>query len=592
VLFLAPDAKSADALLEDLRVMLGEAAPEAGGQVRPFPHPDTLPYDRFSPQPFVTTQRMDVLYRWLEAADGRGAADKGLVVVAPLTALALRVPAREALRARTTQLNVGQWVDRDVLVAELVAAGYARMALVEERGEVAVRGGIVEVFPPQRTHPAHRTDRRRSSRSATSTRRASALAAAGSVTPAAAPDQPTMICDRAQRRDPQARRGRAPTRAPPTRRSMRCCVGAAAGSEALAPWINPASRRSSVPAGGRAVVSRSEAAHGRLARFGEETLQSLASAHAAGRVVAPPDELLLSADALERALASRMPVSLERLDIETDDPGERIALRSSDHDELRRELARSRTGDAALLPLIQAIERWGRERWRVVLATPSLSGAERLRQLLLEYGHDARLARDAREIAQWGRPGRWRCASRRSPGFTLPLARTVVDRRFSDRASVRRAPGVDAEGGGARVARAAEDQRSLVHASTASIYRAVQLSPSAGDAATTTSSCASSTTGDRLFVPVHRLSLVQRYVGAEGVPPRIDKLGGLTWEKAKRHAKKSLRDMARELLGIHAARELAEGFSFSPRDRALENSRAPSVRGRRSAGREDVLADI
>ena len=153
MLFLAPDAKSADALLEDLRVMLGEAAPEEGGRVRPFPRPDTLPYDRFSPQPFVTTQRMDVLYRWLEAEWSKREDGRSLVVVAPLTALALRVPTRDAVRARTLQIRVGQWIDRDAFVAQLVAAGYARMALVEERGEFAVRGGIVDVFPPHATRP-------------------------------------------------------------------------------------------------------------------------------------------------------------------------------------------------------------------------------------------------------------------------------------------------------------------------------------------------------------------------------------------------------------------------------------------------------
>ena len=94
---------------------------------------------------------------------------------------------------------------------------------------------------------------------------------------------------------------------------------------------------------------------------------------------------------------------------------------------------------------------------------------------------------------------------------------------------------------------------------------------------------------------MHRLSLVQRYVGAEGVPPRTDRLGGLTWEKAKRNVKKSLRDMARELLGIHAARELAEGFAFSPRDRALEEFEAAfpyEETADQGAAIEDVLADM
>ena len=609
VLFLAPDAKSADALLEDLRVMLGEPAPEEGGQVRPFPHPDTLPYDRFSPQPFVTAQRMDVLYRWLEAAGERGASDKGLVVVAPLTALALRVPTREALQARTTQLHVGEWIDRDALVAKLVAAGYARMALVEERGEVAVRGGIVDVFPPQRARPVRielTGDEVESIRDfdAASQRSQQRL---GSVTlppPREIQLDRDLVIERGAEIRKRAEEQGADARATDEILDALLRGSLPPGSEALAPWIQPGVETvfEYLPEDALVVVEEPEAAHERLMHFGEEALQSFASAHAAGRVVAPPDELLLSTDAVEQALASRVPVALERLDIETGDPAERIALRSTDHDELRRELARARTGDAALLPLIQAIERWCGERWRVVLATPALSGAERLRQLLLEYGYDARLARDAREIAHWGRPGKVEVrVAAISGGFALPLARTVVvteeeifgpRERRRTKVSMREAAALESLA-------QLKTGDPLVHGEHGiGIYRGlVQLAvgPARGEAASNEFLRIEYDGGDRLFVPVHRLSLVQRYIGSEGVPPRLDKLGGVTWEKAKRHVKKSLRDMARELLGIHAARELAEGFSFSPRDRALEEFEGTfpyEETPDQQAAIEDVLADM
>ena len=63
VLFVTPTAKAADAFVADLRAALGE--PAEGGRVREFPRHDTHPYERFSPQPFLVAQRMDVLYRWL-----------------------------------------------------------------------------------------------------------------------------------------------------------------------------------------------------------------------------------------------------------------------------------------------------------------------------------------------------------------------------------------------------------------------------------------------------------------------------------------------------------------------------------------------
>ena len=80
--------------------------------------------------------------------------------------------------------------------------------------------------------------------------------------------------------------------------------------------------------------------------------------------------------------------------------------------------------------------------------------------------------------------------------------------------------------------------------------------------------------GDRLFLPVDRLSRVQRYGAADGVKPRIDKLGGETWEKTRDKVKLSLRNMAGELLSLHAARELAPGFGFAGRDTSLEEFEA------------------
>ncbi len=63
VLVLVPTAKAGDAFVEDLQAALGESPEE--GRLRAFPRYDTQPYERFSPQPFLVAQRMDVLYRWL-----------------------------------------------------------------------------------------------------------------------------------------------------------------------------------------------------------------------------------------------------------------------------------------------------------------------------------------------------------------------------------------------------------------------------------------------------------------------------------------------------------------------------------------------
>src|SRR4051794_32621872 len=66
---------------------------------------------------------------------------------------------------------------------------------------------------------------------------------------------------------------------------------------------------------------------------------------------------------------------------------------------------------------------------------------------------------------------------------------------------------------------------------------------------------------DKLFVPVERLDLVQKYTGA--TKPPIDRLGGTSWEKAKSKVKKAMRDMAEELLKLYAARKAVPGHAFA-----------------------------
>jgi transcription-repair coupling factor (superfamily II helicase) len=67
---------------------------------------------------------------------------------------------------------------------------------------------------------------------------------------------------------------------------------------------------------------------------------------------------------------------------------------------------------------------------------------------------------------------------------------------------------------------------------------------------------------DKLFVPVERLDLMQKYTGASRPP--IDRLGGSSWERAKSKVKKAMRDMAEELLKLYAARKAVPGHAFSP----------------------------
>ncbi len=75
---------------------------------------------------------------------------------------------------------------------------------------------------------------------------------------------------------------------------------------------------------------------------------------------------------------------------------------------------------------------------------------------------------------------------------------------------------------------------------------------------------------DRLYIPVHRLDIIQRYIGPDGYTPRIDRLGGTSWETAKRRVKKAVHEIAEELVSLYAARGVLEGHAYGPLDRYYE----------------------
>ncbi len=72
--------------------------------------------------------------------------------------------------------------------------------------------------------------------------------------------------------------------------------------------------------------------------------------------------------------------------------------------------------------------------------------------------------------------------------------------------------------------------------------------------------------GDKLFIPVSQLHLVQKYVASEGKKPKINKLGGAEWQKTKRRVAAKIEDIADDLIKLYAAREAEPGFAFAPDD--------------------------
>ncbi len=135
-----------DRRMAAMRAALGFFAPSAA--VLEFPAWDTTPYDRVSPAGAVMAARMAVL-----TALAHGALKGPFVVLTTLSAAMQRVPAREVLRDAGFSAAVGDRMDEGALRAFLARMGFSQAPTVTEPGDFAVRGGIIDIFPPGESGP-------------------------------------------------------------------------------------------------------------------------------------------------------------------------------------------------------------------------------------------------------------------------------------------------------------------------------------------------------------------------------------------------------------------------------------------------------
>ncbi|MGH6929990.1 MAG: transcription-repair coupling factor, partial [Dongiaceae bacterium] len=136
-----------DARLAKLADAVAFFAPEI--EIIRFPAWDCLPYDRVSPHREIVSQRIDALTRLL----GPPPADRRRIVLTTIAALLQRVPAPSFFGGALFPLRVGGAQDPQALIEYLTRNGYTRSETVNDAGEFAVRGGIVDLFPPGSPQP-------------------------------------------------------------------------------------------------------------------------------------------------------------------------------------------------------------------------------------------------------------------------------------------------------------------------------------------------------------------------------------------------------------------------------------------------------
>uniref|UniRef100_A0A831UDW8 Transcription-repair-coupling factor n=1 Tax=Geobacter metallireducens TaxID=28232 RepID=A0A831UDW8_GEOME len=589
LLVVAPDADRAAELCTELRFYSGRP-----DDILFFPAWDAAPFEKASPHADVTGQRLACLRRLMDR--------KAAAVATTPEALRQRVLPRTVLDSASLYFLPGEESDREELLARLVTLGYLNVPLVEDRGTFAVRGGIVDIFPPGFEQPVRieffgdfvetiRSFDPLSQRSLAPLEELLLLPSremvlTEDVLQAAGP-RIKARCDELEispvaRREllEQLQHGLYP-----------------AGVEWLLPLFHPRLETLFDYDGDavRVVLDPAALDEGNE-RFDRELETAEARARERGDLFAAPGEFFLTTPETAGGIEAGRLVTIPYLTVAREGTEEAaIALDIQENTDLKVDI--SSDSERVLKPLVARLNGWLEERQRVIIACHQRGQAQRLYELLSHYPLPLNISDRPFPAERERDDGKVDVViGDLSRGFRLPEGKLIViaEEEIFGRRQKRR---------GVSELRKKQIMTSLAELKPGDhmvhldhgigIYRGLQhisLSGCAGDFI-----LLEYAGGDKLYLPVDRLNLVQRYVGAEGIEPRVDKLGGTSWEKAKGKARAAVQEMAGELLQIYAARQLHEGYPFSPPDdlyREFEASFAYEETSDQLAAIADVIGDM
>lgn len=589
LLIVTADQERADELCSELAFYGGNAfAPLL------FPGWDIAPFAAASPHPDVVSARLNVLFRMQNRL--------ARVVIMPVAAAMQRVLPAKTLGEASCYLVAGEEFERDELLSRLVKMGYAAVQLVEDRGTFAVRGGILDIFPPDHPAPLRieffgdeietiRTFDPLTQRSLQPMEElvllpSRELLLTDEVLEDIAP-RLKSLCDAL---DIPANRRRE------ILEEMRSAIYFQ-GVEFLQPLLHPGLESIFGYAGSAAlVVVDPEAVREAVSSFAGDVAAGAARAAENGQPHSPATELYLEAEEFFRGVESRCRIEMGGLVVDGAPEQRLLAIPCEDNSALRVTVSRETT--QALLPLSQAINGWLDQGWRVLLTCHQQAQAGRLRELLEPYGINCLLSEQVFSATEQSPAGRTviLLMAEMFRGFRMPDAGLAViceEELFGRRVRRRGVSEVrkkqilsslaELKPGDymVHVDHGIGHYRGLQHISVAGVGGDFLLLEYSG--------------GDKLYLPVDRLGLVQKYAGPEGAEPRLDKLGGTSWEKSKGKARKAIEELAGELLEIYAKRQMCEGHAFSPPDemyREFEASFAWEETPDQLSAINDVLADM
>ncbi len=489
LLILTPSTERADQLAEDL-LALGVAST----RVYPLVTPSAADGQGDAAVALDTgalRERLQVLQDL--------AAEAPSVVVAPIAAALQPVPDPTSLRESSLLLRPGERADLEELSRRLTAMGYERVSLVEEAGQFAIRGGILDLFPLNDTHPA-RVD---------------------------------LFGDEVE--------------------SIRCFDPATQRS------LRPLERLLVLPA-----ATPAESEGGNLFDFAGATtllvveeprqMEARWEEYVRERTPCPAEEAETLARRQLAAAASQIRqhqtlyLTLGARNVPWEPSPKAFPLAAHTSGNL-----------GGLAAAVEAIEGWRTQGWRVTVASDR---SDRLVELLAE--NQIPVTTSLAE-ANGTAPPVTCLQGALSAGFLLPWLKLAVltDSEVLGARKIRRPRRVARQGQRITSLSQLTEGDYVVHLHHG-IGRYRGLVTQNVDGAAKDYLHLEYADNTRLYVPVDQIDRVTRYIGSDDHPPQIHRIGGTEWMQTKRRARAKVREMAKELVELYAARQAAQGYAFSP----------------------------
>ena len=555
VAVFAVNNKDAQNLSRELRYLLRVLASQAPPVVH-FPSPEVDPYRGLSPHPEVSAARAEALWQLLQ--------DGPRVLVASARGASVRLPDPQHFLSYCLELKTGEDFPPELLRRHLHDVGYVEDDPVTEPGEFSLRGGILDLFSPQMEHPVRleffgdqleslRTFDVDSQRSVASVERAQVLPMREFC-----PDSSTF-----KRWADEAPRQWSPAFLPHLEEELALARQGEpfAAFEFLLPAVAPLEHSLfDYLSGFRLVVNDRDVLEDTIARHHAELYERYVDRIEACKPVLAPDKIYMTAEEFSGRLERFPRTEVEELSVQQSEASSTVFVSAQS---TRNYHGNVRALIAELTKSLEAGE-------QLVFLFSNLGRAERMKDVLLEYGVPSHLCRseDGHDDSALTSEGAVLVGvGFLHDGFYLPASglRVLTGCDVFDEFEVSPAP---------RRSKSAQRQLFLsdfrdlkpgdyvVHIEHGigqfQGLSNLQLQDGAREFVLLTY-----TDDAKLYVPVERLDLIQKYTSVGGAKPALDRLGGTSWARTKARIKKSMRDMAGELLRLYAERQRVQGFTFS-----------------------------